>query len=101
MNEKRNNHQRIWRANRDPCVEWRDELWICDWLANPGPGGAPPHRHLGEGEVFTVIDGEFEFFDGESWVSFHRGEAKYSLRGSYHGFRNMGQSAGKMFCRYE
>jgi hypothetical protein len=48
-----------------------------------------------------VIDGEFEFFDGESWVSFHRGEAKYSLRGSYHGFRNMGQSTGKMFCRYE
>ena len=70
-------------------------------LQTPAPGGAPPHRHLGEGEVFTVIDGEFEFFDGESWVSFHRGEAKYSLRGSYHGFRNMGQSAGKMFCRYE
>ena len=43
-----------------------------------------------------MIDGEFEFFDGESWVSFHRGEAKCSLRGNYHGFRNIGQSAGKM-----
>ena len=57
-------------------------------------GGPPPHRHLGEDEVFTVIDGEFEFFDGESWVPFHRGEVKYSLRGSYHGFRNVGQRAG-------
>ncbi len=43
-----------------------------------------------------MIDGEFEFFDGESWVPFHRGEVNYSLRGSYHGFRNIGQSLGKM-----
>jgi hypothetical protein len=43
-----------------------------------------------------VIDGEFEFFDGESWVPFPRGEVKYSLRGSYHGFRKVGQAAGKM-----
>ena len=65
-------------------------------LQTSAPSGAPPHRHLEEGEVFTVIDGEFEFFDGESWVSFHRGEAKCSLRGNYRGFRNIGQSAGKM-----
>jgi quercetin dioxygenase-like cupin family protein len=63
---------------------------------SPPGGGPPPHRHLGEDEVFTVIDGEFEFFDGESWVPFPRGEVKYSLRGSYHGFRNVGQSVGKM-----
>ena len=30
-------------------------------------GKPPQHRHLGEDEIFTVIDGEFEFFDGESW----------------------------------
>jgi mannose-6-phosphate isomerase-like protein (cupin superfamily) len=58
-------------------------------------GKPPPHRHLGEDEIFTVIDGEFEFFDGESWVAFHQGEVNYSLPGSYHGFRNIGQSLGK------
>ena len=63
---------------------------------SPPGGGPPPHRHLGEDEVFTVIDGEFEFFDGELWTPFHRGEVKYSLRGTYHGFRNVGHSAGKM-----
>ena len=63
---------------------------------SPPGGGPPPHRHLGEEEVFTVIGGEFEFFNGESWVPFRRGEVMYSLRGSYHGFRNVGQSAGKM-----
>ena len=68
---------------------------VTDYLMNDC-GGGPPHRHLGEDEVFTVIDGKFEFFDGESWMPFHRGEVKYSVRGSYHGFRNVGQSVGKM-----
>jgi mannose-6-phosphate isomerase-like protein (cupin superfamily) len=61
------------------------------------PGGGPPlHRHLGEDEVFTVIDGEYEFFDGTSWAPFHRGEVRYSLQGTYHGFRNVGQTAGTL-----
>ena len=29
-------------------------------------------------------------------MPFHRGEIKYSFRGNYHGFRNIGQSAGKI-----
>jgi hypothetical protein len=67
-------------------------------LQTSAPGGPPPHRHLGEDEVFTASS---EFFDGESWVPFHRGEAKYSVRGSYHGFRSIGRSAGKSYdkCR--
>jgi quercetin dioxygenase-like cupin family protein len=63
---------------------------------SPPGGGPPPHRHFGEDEVFTVIEGEFEFFDGTSWTPFHRGEVRYSLRGSYHGFRNVGQTTGIM-----
>jgi quercetin dioxygenase-like cupin family protein len=63
---------------------------------SPPGGGPPPHRHLGEDEVFTVIEGEFEFFDGTSWKPFHRGEVRYSLRGTYHGFRNVGQTKGVM-----
>jgi quercetin dioxygenase-like cupin family protein len=63
---------------------------------SPPGGGPPPHRHLGEDEVFTVIEGEFELFDGTSWKPFHRGEVRYSLRGTYHGFRNVGESKGAM-----
>jgi quercetin dioxygenase-like cupin family protein len=63
---------------------------------SPPGGGPPPHRHLGEDEVFTVFEGEFEFFDGTSWKPFHRGEVRYSLRGTYHGFRNVGQTNGIM-----
>jgi quercetin dioxygenase-like cupin family protein len=63
---------------------------------SPPGGGPPPHRHLGEDELFNVIEGEFEFFDGTSWKPFHRGEIRYSLRGSYHGFRNVGQTTGVM-----
>jgi uncharacterized cupin superfamily protein len=48
-------------------------------LQTSPPGGGPPsHRHLGEDEVFAVLDGEFEFFDGESWAPFLRGEVNYS-----------------------
>ncbi len=61
------------------------------------PGsGPPPHRHLGEDETFTVLDGVFEFFDGVSWSPFARGEVRCSLRGNYHAFRNVGEGSGKM-----
>ena len=43
-----------------------------------------------------MVEGEFEFFDGISWKPFRRGEVRYSLRGSYHGFRNVGQTKGVM-----
>jgi quercetin dioxygenase-like cupin family protein len=61
---------------------------------SPPGGGPPPHRHLGEDEMFTVIDGEYEFFDGTAWTPFGRGETRYSLRGNYHGFRNIGHTNG-------
>ena len=58
--------------------------------------GPPPHRHLGEDETFTVLEGEFEFFDGGAWSPFLQGEVRYSLRGHYHAFRNVGKGTGKM-----
>jgi mannose-6-phosphate isomerase-like protein (cupin superfamily) len=62
----------------------------------PPGGGPPPHRHLGEEEVFTVLDGEFEFFVDGAWVPFAKGEVRTSLRGTYHAFRNSGSTVGKM-----
>jgi quercetin dioxygenase-like cupin family protein len=63
---------------------------------SPPDGGPPPHRHLGEDETFTVIAGEYEFFDGTAWKPFRRGEVRYSLRGNYHGFRNVGNTEGRL-----
>jgi uncharacterized cupin superfamily protein len=63
---------------------------------SPPGGGPPPHRHLGEDEMFTVIDGEYEFFDGTAWTMFRRGEVRYSLHGNYHGFRNIGNTNGRL-----
>lgn len=61
----------------------------------PG-GGPPPHKHEREEETFIVIEGEFELFTGQGWTPFALGEAKCSLRGEYHGFRNVGTTVGKM-----
>jgi mannose-6-phosphate isomerase-like protein (cupin superfamily) len=63
---------------------------------SPPGGGPPPHRHLGEDEMFTVIDGEYQFFDGTAWTAFGRGETRYSLRGNFHGFRNVGKTEGRL-----
>jgi quercetin dioxygenase-like cupin family protein len=73
-----------------------NHAFVIGLQTSPPGGGPPPHRHLGEDEIFTVVDGRFEFFDGTSWTSMHRGETRYSLRGSYHAFRNTGDSNGKM-----
>jgi hypothetical protein len=53
-------------------------------------------RRLGEDEVFTVIEADSSSSCGTSWKPFHRGEVRFSLRGSYHGFRNVGQTTGTM-----
>ena len=63
---------------------------------SPAGGGPPPHRHLREEEVFTVVKGEYEVFNGVDWIPLKQGETAISLRGHYHGFRNVGPTEGKM-----
>ena len=63
---------------------------------SPPGGGPPPHRHAREDELFWVLDGDFEFFDGRAWRRFGKDEVKYSLRGYVHGFRNCGAGPGRM-----
>jgi quercetin dioxygenase-like cupin family protein len=70
--------------------------FVISLQTSPPGGGPPPHRHLEEDEAFTVIEGDYEFFAETKWVPFRRGEVRYSLRGSFHAFRNIGQTAGKM-----
>ena len=63
---------------------------------SPAGGGPPPHRHMREEEVFIVLEGSYEFFDGETWSPMKSGEVRCSLRGKYHGFRNVGDTVGRL-----
>lgn len=61
------------------------------------PGGGPPlHSHTYEDETFTVLQGEFELFDGTSWQPLPKGQAFFAPRGGVHSFRNSGTTEGKM-----
>lgn len=61
---------------------------------SPPGGGPPPHVHCHEDEIFTVLEGEFEIFDGISWRPLKQGETAYTLRGQPHTFRNCGTNPG-------
>jgi quercetin dioxygenase-like cupin family protein len=63
--------------------------------APPG-GGPPPHMHDREEEIFQVLEGEFEFYVDGTWEPIAVGVPRLSMRGTYHGFRNVGQTPGRM-----
>lgn len=70
---------------------------FCVFIETAPPGGGPPpHKHLREDEVFTVLEGQFEFYADGAWLPFHVGETRISLRGNYHAFRNVGPALGRM-----
>ena len=79
-------------------VSNRSGSWqICVFIETAPPGGGPPpHRHLREDEVFVALEGEFEFYADGAWTPFHAGQTRVSLRGNYHGFRNVGPSPGRV-----
>lgn len=63
---------------------------------SPPGGGPPPHLHTREDETFTVVEGEFEIFNGTSWVPLRQGESFFGPRGITHTFRNSGKTVGKI-----
>lgn len=65
---------------------------------SPPGGGPPPHQHRDEDELFTVVEGEFEIFDGQTWKPLPAGQTAYALRGQTHTFRNCGSVPGKILC---
>lgn len=62
----------------------------------PPGGGPPPHVHNNEDELFRVLEGEFELFDGKNYHKLAAGEYAYTLRGMPHTFRNCGTTEGRM-----
>ncbi len=65
---------------------------------SPPGGGPPPHRHKNEDEIFRVLEGEYELFDGKEWRKVPHDRHVYMLRGSTHTFRNCGTILGRMEC---
>ena len=63
---------------------------------SPPGGGPPPHGHTNEDEVFTVLEGDFEIFDGTAWHPLPPGSTARGVRGGVHCFRNSGTGPGKM-----
>ena len=63
---------------------------------SPPGGGPPPHTHRNEDETFTVIEGEYEFFENGGWRGVGVGETVFAPRGRTHTFRNVGASDGKL-----
>ena len=62
----------------------------------PPSGGPPPHKHLKEEEIFTVLEGEYEFYKDGAWVPMTAGRSILSPRNTFHAFRNVGQAPGRM-----
>lgn len=59
------------------------------------PGsGTPPHTHEHEDEVFSVVSGRFEIFNGETWTEIPKDGVVYAPRGGVHCFRNCGETDG-------
>ena len=61
------------------------------------PGsGTPPHMHHNEDEVFSVISGRFEIFNGDSntWTEIPKDGSIFAPRGHVHCFRNCGDTEG-------
>lgn len=54
----------------------------------PEAGGAAPHFHRTFAEVFHVLAGNVQLYDGHAWVDAGEGDHLFIPEGSIHGFRN-------------
>ena len=80
-----------------PSRATNNSFTISAYTTEPG-GGPPPHWHEKEDEIFSVIEGEFEVFNGAEWKPIPKGDYVPALRGEVHTFRNSGEAIGKLLC---
>ncbi|GAB5522430.1 MAG: hypothetical protein Roseis2KO_03020 [Roseivirga sp.] len=62
----------------------------------PPDGGAPPHIHEVEDELFYVLEGEFSFTCGEDTFLAKKGAVVVLPKGKPHSFKNTGGTTGRM-----
>lgn len=63
--------------------------------SKPGEG-VPLHSHTREDELFTVLEGSYEVFDGVRWLPLRQGESYFAPRLGTHAFRNVGATTGRL-----
>ncbi len=98
-----------------PPGEGRRSLWVFDELltykvpsqhtggayslfevtTQPG-AGPPPHVQHREDESFYVLEGEFEFSNGEETLQVGAGTLLYISKGTLHTHKNVGEGVGRM-----
>lgn len=67
-----------------------------EYIAAPSAKGSPQHIHRRHDETFYVMDGRFEFTLGPKTYVADSGTFLFVPRGQPHGFRNMGNSKGRI-----
>jgi quercetin dioxygenase-like cupin family protein len=63
---------------------------------SPPGGGTPIHVHSREDEVLVVLDGDYAYYDGDTWHAMQPGQPRYLVRGRAHAYRNIGKTPGRM-----
>ena len=97
-----------------PPGEGRRSLWVMDELLtykvpSHQTGGAyalfevatqpvsgPPHVHHREDESFYVLEGEYEFLNGEATLRVGACSLLYVPKGTLHAHKNVGEGLGRM-----
>lgn len=62
----------------------------------PPGAGPPPHVHKNEDECFYVLEGEFEFQNGEETIHATEGSVVHIPQGTLHRFENVSETDAKM-----
>jgi len=68
-------------------------MWVN--ITPPG-GGAPPHYHSNEDEIFHVIEGRVAFFLNGEWIEVGPDGTAFMPRGIVHTFKNVGDRPSRM-----
>jgi mannose-6-phosphate isomerase-like protein (cupin superfamily) len=74
-------------------------MFALDCLVGAG-GGPPPHRHLAEDELFTIIEGSIAFTADAERRSVSSGDSVFVPRGTRHFYRNEGTTPARMIAVY-
>jgi quercetin dioxygenase-like cupin family protein len=74
-------------------------MFALDCLVGAG-GGPPPHRHLAEDELFTILAGAIEFTTGDETRTVRAGESVFVPRGTRHAYVNAGDADARMVAVY-
>ena len=76
--------------------QWTGGAYALFEVATQPGSGPPPHIHHREDESFYVLEGEYEFLDGERTIRAGVGSLIYVRSGNLHTHKNVGEEPGRM-----